>query len=53
MRLKYLDLNRIKDMSVIIMAACILHNICLCHEDDVADFLNHKNSLEVNNFRGS
>ena len=37
-------------MSVIILPACILYNICLCHEDDVADFLDDGNSLEVNNF---
>ena len=35
---------------MIIMAACILHNICLCHEENVSDFLDDATSLEVNDF---
>ena len=31
--------QRIQDVPVIVVAACVLHNICLMTEDDVDDFL--------------
>ena len=31
--------QRIQDVPVVIVAACVLHNICLMTEDDIDDFL--------------
>ena len=30
---------KIKDVPVVVVAACVLHNICLTNEDDIDDFL--------------
>ena len=31
--------QKIKDVSVVVVVACVLHNICLMTEDDIDDFL--------------
>ena len=37
-RLKYLDVE-VKNVPLIVMAVCILHNLCIIHEDDIEDFI--------------
>lgn len=34
-----MELNREQDTPGIVVAACVLHNICLMSEDDISDFL--------------
>ncbi|KYN50325.1 hypothetical protein ALC62_12495, partial [Cyphomyrmex costatus] len=58
-RLKYLDMNRIDLIPATIVAACVLHNICLYHPDCLADmfeaegrafmFENNNENIENNN----
>ena len=33
------EMNRIEDASEIVVASCVLHDICLIAEDDVDEFL--------------
>ena len=37
-RLKYLDVE-VTNVPLIVMAACLLHNLCIIHEDDVEEFI--------------
>ena len=47
-RLKYLDVE-VKNVPLIVMAVCILHNLCIIHEDDIEDFIEGVEE-EVNGF---
>ena len=47
-RLKYLDVE-VTNVPLIVMAVCILHNLCIIHEDDTDDFIEGVEK-EVNNF---
>ncbi|KAJ8046838.1 Protein ALP1-like [Holothuria leucospilota] len=46
-KLKYMDVEILEDISLFIMASCILHNICLWREEDIHDMMeegrNHVN----------
>ena len=55
-RLKYLDTNKVENAVEIIMACCIVHNICLLSHDEVGDFLeqglqDHVNIQNPNQFQ--
>ena len=47
-RLKYLDVE-VTNVPLIVMAACLLHNLCIIHEDDVEEFIEGVEE-EVNGF---
>ena len=47
-RLKYLDVE-VTNAPLIVMAVCILHNLCIIHEDDIEDFIEGVEE-EVNGF---
>ena len=34
-----MEINRIEDAPEIVVASCVLHNICLIAEDDIDEFL--------------
>ncbi|XP_039313510.1 uncharacterized protein LOC120359578 [Solenopsis invicta] len=60
-RLKFLDMSRLDLIPFFILAACVLHNICLQSNDDVEDFIgegrepeeqgNHDREIEDNDER--
>jgi hypothetical protein len=46
-RLKYIDMNRTDLIPETILAACVLHNICLLHNDDLIDqYINEGRELD-------
>ena len=48
-RLKYVDIDKVDDIPKIVIAACVLHNISLCNEDIVLDFMDNQDD-EVNEY---
>ena len=38
-RMKFVDVTRVKEIPTMIIASCVLHNICLSHDKDTAEFL--------------
>lgn len=53
-RLKYLDTNKVETAVEVVMACCVLHNICLLNHDEIGDFLEQGmqdyNEVQPNNF---
>ena len=49
-KLKYVNIAKVVDIPNIVIAACVLHNICLMIDDDFEDFIEVNNEQEVNNF---
>ena len=45
-----MDIDRVEDLPVIIVAACCLHNICLFTGEDIEDFIDPPEQ-DVNNFQ--
>ena len=37
-------------MPLIVMAVCILHNLCIVHEDDIGDFIEEEVNGLINIF---
>ena len=48
-RLKYLDMSRIHEIPIVIIATCTLHNICLDSDDQYEDFMGDSEE-EINGF---
>lgn len=49
-RLKYLDMNRIDLIPQVVIAACVLHNICIMEDDSVEEFLEDDPEQDVNGY---
>ena len=37
--MKFADVTRVRDIPTMIIASCDLRNICLSHDEDIAEFL--------------
>ena len=37
--MKFVDVTRVKEIPMMIIVSCVLHNICLSHNKDIAEFL--------------
>ena len=50
--MKFVNVTRVKEIPTMIIASCVLHNICLSHDEDIAEFLGdddmHSADTEVN-----
>ena len=51
-RLKYVDIDRLKDLPHIILASCILHNVCIMSDKDIDDFLDSNYDVGAGNDDG-
>ena len=38
-RLQHLEVEVTPKISTVIIAACVLHNLCIFHEDDIDDYM--------------
>lgn len=48
-RLRYLDMNRVDLIAPTVIAACVLHNICLRNDDDfIGDYIQEGNHFNIN-----
>ena len=46
-----IDIDRVQDIPLLVISACVLHNFCLLNEDDVEMFMDLDIEQEVNNFQ--
>ena len=51
-RLKYVDIDRLKDLPYIILASCILHSVCIMSDKDIDDFLDNNYDVGADNDEG-
>ena len=51
-RLKYVDIDRLKDLPYIILASYILHNVCIMSDKDIDDFLDNNYDVAADNAEG-
>ena len=45
--MKFVDVTMVKEIPTIIIASCVLHNICLSHDNDIAEFLGDDDSADT------
>lgn len=48
-RLQEIPLHSIKDTCQLIYAACILHNLCILHDEDVEEYITVDDDLDLTN----
>jgi len=48
-RLREIPLHSIRDICQLIYAACILHNFCILHDEDVEEYITVDDDLDLNN----
>jgi hypothetical protein len=46
-----IDIDRVEDIPLLVISACVLHNICLLNEEEVEMFLDLEAEQEINNFQ--
>ena len=51
-RLKYVDIDILKDLPYIILASCIFHNVCIMSDKDIDDFLDTNYDVGADNDDG-
>ena len=46
-KMKFVDVTRVKEIPTMIIASCVLHNICLSHDEDISEFLGDDDSADT------
>ena len=45
--MKFVDVTKVKEIPTMIIASCVLHNICLSHDEDITEFLGDDDSADT------